>query len=265
MKHKPKKGCKSCKSSRKRKHVKTRRVQRGGVVIGFKDNDGTIIKANVVNGEMVDALPDRELHDGEHYEIMDASVDSANPTLYTGSVRIKILHPPVPQGCAAASGCRRAAPPVISFVLDGYGELVYLSTFNNGKYTKYTGNFQDNKKWGYGVMEESNGSRYEGFWDNDEKIHGKMRYFNGNVYEGDWRNNEANGFGEMLFLGGGYYRGDWVDGVMSGKGEMRLENGDEYRGDFADGNRHGNGIYVAADGDVVHDGTWDNNDPIDED
>ena len=57
--------------------------------------------------------------------------------------------------------------------------------FPNGN--KYDGEWQNDVKEGYGVLQYINGERYEGYW-KDDKAHGKgtLTYIHGDKYVGDW-------------------------------------------------------------------------------
>ena len=56
---------------------------------------------------------------------------------------------------------------------------------------KYKGELRDGKRFGYGVMEYSNGDVYEGTWNDDKRFgSGKLIQRNGDLYEGMWFENE---------------------------------------------------------------------------
>lgn len=49
---------------------------------------------------------------------------------------------------------------------------------------------------GYGVMTESNGNKFEGFFKNGEKSgKGVYKYFNGDIYKGYFLEGLSHGFG----------------------------------------------------------------------
>ena len=81
------------------------------------------------------------------------------------------------------------------------------------------------KKSGKGVLEWSDGSRYEG----------------------DVKNGMRNGQGRYIFANGDVYSGGWKDDKMHGKGIYRSKNGDMYEGDYMNGERTGQGIFTYAD------------------
>ncbi len=81
------------------------------------------------------------------------------------------------------------------------------------------------KKSGKGVLEWSDGSRYEG----------------------DVKNGMRNGQGKYTYANGDIYLGGWKDDMMHGKGIYRFKNGDMYEGDYMNGERTGQGIFTYAD------------------
>ena len=68
----------------------------------------------------------------------------------------------------------------------------------NGEYSYwdkiYKGNWDHNKKSGYGDLEWTDGSRYEGHFMHD-KMHGNGKFYdlNGTIYEGKWLNGKKDG------------------------------------------------------------------------
>ena len=75
----------------------------------------------------------------------------------------------------------------------------YNMNFNN----KYEGDFQNNKREGYGTFVMSNGDRYEGEFQKDT-YNGKGTYYwaNGNKYEGGFKNDKKEGKGIITFSDG---------------------------------------------------------------
>ena len=131
----------------------------------------------------------------------------------------------------------------------------------------YTGSWDLNVKSGIGSMAYADGSNYKGYWQNDVKSgKGRMEYSDGNVYIGDWAEDYPNGKGKFTFQNSEEfkeYNGDFVDGYIHGKGIMLMTNGDKYTGDFVDGYMHGNGIMIDPNGIIIHNGYWNNDEPVD--
>ena len=81
-------------------------------------------------------------------------------------------------------------------------------TLPNG--AKYTGEWLDGKRDGYGVQIWVDGSRYEGNWKNDKANgDGKLFHADGDVYEGGWMDDKAHGYGKYTHANGATYEGEW--------------------------------------------------------
>jgi len=147
----------------------------------------------------------------------------------------------------------------------------------------FTGEWQDNKPRGHGVMIFSNGDQveaifeadctygralksyangdsYDGEFDKNEKRHGHgvMAYANGEKYEGEWDQNKKNGHGVFIYENGDKYDGKWKNNKKDGHGVMIYANGDSYDGNFVDDMRKGSGIMTYANGEK-YEGEWDKN------
>ena len=62
------------------------------------------------------------------------------------------------------------------------------------------------KKWPDGSVY----SKYEGDWKNDRANgKGKLIHANGDIYEGEWSDDKAHGYGVLLKSDGGKYEGYW--------------------------------------------------------
>ena len=134
---------------------------------------------------------------------------------------------------------------------------------------KYEGNYENNKKNGYGVMiynYKNIGKEdkiYKGEWKDNQK-HGYgieikpiLSYYT--FYKGEWCNNTYNGYGKYLgnFEGEGVcsYEGEWKNGKRDGQGVFITAKGERYDGKWKNGVRHGLGIYIYANG-SKYDGKW---------
>ena len=85
---------------------------------------------------------------------------------------------------------------------------------------KYEGHWsKDGMRDGYGVMNNGDGTLYEGYWQ-DNKFHGKGRHIDidGGVYEGDWIGGHKEGHGVYYYVGGGKYDGQWMCDLKKGYG-----------------------------------------------
>ncbi|TMW68931.1 hypothetical protein Poli38472_001087 [Pythium oligandrum] len=133
---------------------------------------------------------------------------------------------------------------------------------------KYTGEWQDGKKHGYGVFVYANGSKYEGEWFHDlrhgkgtcwvrDKTPGAKKGLLRKQYAGDWEDDMRHGLGTLFREDGGRYEGEWVRNKRAGDGKM-VYGGDApsvYDGQWLNNERSGHGVLVLANGDR-YDGHW---------
>lgn len=206
MKHKTKKGCKT---TRKRKGMKTRRVhiQRGGVRIKhpmgeFGEHEGHVDKDGQPQGPGKVTWDDGRIYEGDFKD-----------------------------GLAHGRGK----------MIFGDGSM-YEGDFEDdkkngkGKYTYtegsiYEGDFEDDQRHGQGKVTYDDADVYEGEWQHDA-IHGKGKYTynNGNFYKGEFENDQINGQGKMKYADGSTYDGEWLNGIRHGTGIKRYKDGSVYNG-----------------------------------
>ncbi|RLN60352.1 hypothetical protein BBJ28_00025154 [Nothophytophthora sp. Chile5] len=150
---------------------------------------------------------------------------------------------------------------------------------------KYTGDWKDGKKHGYGALLYANGSKYEGewvdgkrqgrgvFWVEEKKRlrkqyagewlndhrHGRGTFFHedGGRFEGDWLNNKRHGNGRMLYgEDQSVYDGEWLRNDRSGRGTLVLANGDRYDGYWLNDKKEGPGRYFYKATRKMYEGEW---------
>jgi hypothetical protein len=111
--------------------------------------------------------------------------------------------------------------------LQGKGKI----TVNN---TIYDGEFQNNKRHGYGELNEERLNRvYKGQWYLNKKHgQGEQRYSDGSVYTGDWIQDKRQGHGEARYLDSSTYEGQWRNDMFNGHGTYVHGNGYKYEGVF---------------------------------
>ncbi|KAL4177807.1 hypothetical protein KRP22_002733 [Phytophthora ramorum] len=138
----------------------------------------------------------------------------------------------------------------------GYGALLYA----NG--SKYEGEWVENKRQGRGVywVEEKKKLRkqYAGEWYNDHR-HGRGTSFHedGGKYEGQWLNNKHHGRGRMLYgEDQSVYDGEWVRNERSGRGTLVLATGDRYEGHWLNDRKEGPGRYFYKATRKMYEGEW---------
>lgn len=150
-------------------------------------------------------------------------------------------------------------PPVfkgywsIHKMINGFGVLV------NSEGSKYEGNFRNDKLDGYGRYITKNGDYFEGNFERGIATgYGVFIHADGNIYKGNWINDLPWGQGEEWGANGSYYKGDFINGKKSGKGRFRWEDGSTYIGQVKEDLLNGEGNYTWADG-KVYSGQWKNN------
>lgn len=276
MRHTTKKGRTPFKSKR---HGKTRRVQRGGVLravmdgTGNYDDESGLGTANYPGvgqyvGHFLHGVPNGQgtltYNNGDVYE-----GDWANDEKH-GRGKIKYADGGVYEGDwvhdkMQGQGIYALAPlpDDPSFVAVYEGELVNdqftgqgTMRYKNG--SVYVGTWADDNKNGQGTMRYDDGSVYEGSWANDKRhgLVGTMRYADGSVYEGNWDNNQKNGHGTLKDdTGSTIYVGSWKDDQMNGNGTYTLYDGDVYVGNLVNDVFAGQGTMNYANGNVYV-GAW---------
>jgi len=138
-------------------------------------------------------------------------------------------------------------------------------TFKGEKWTtssKYVGNWQENKKNGFGVQHYAKGDKYEGNWENNMRHgHGTLWVMDGKKlrreYTGNWVCDKKGGRGTMYFKNEDRYDGFWLNDVPHGEGRMIYQNGDIYEGQWSFGKKSGYGLLTKRDGDHFE-GQWVN-------
>jgi len=130
------------------------------------------------------------------------------------------------------------------------------------KGASYNGEWDNNKKNGYGVQVYPNGQKYEGQWSNGLRNGegtlwvpvGKAQKLR-KQYVGGWKDDKRHGRGTCYFKNGEFFQGFWDHGQMHGQGTLRYENGDLYIGEWHEGLRSGQGTLNKANGDC-YEGYW---------
>jgi hypothetical protein len=103
---------------------------------------------------------------------------------------------------------------------------------------KYTGDWKDGQKHGYGAL----------------------LYATGNKYEGEWVENNRQGRGvywvEEKKKLRKQYAGEWLNDHRHGRGTSFHEDGGKYEGLWLNNKRHGHGRMIYGDDQSVYDGEW---------
>jgi hypothetical protein len=89
--------------------------------------------------------------------------------------------------------------------------------FEWGNGTKYTGDWQNAKMDGHGIMDYANGDRYVGNWENGKKQgNGRYSYDNGDICFGVYQDDLLNGEATCTFADGDILKGIWKNNKFTG-------------------------------------------------
>jgi Uncharacterized protein conserved in bacteria len=115
-------------------------------------------------------------------------------------------------GLAVLSGLLLAAPAAAQCV---EGNCINGSGTKITRGHKYSGEFVDNHRQGYGTYEFPNGDTYTGeFAQGDMEGQGVYHYANGDRYKGDFKDNLPDGVGEFTYADGKSVKGVFEKGVL---------------------------------------------------
>eukprot|EP00948_MAST-09A_sp_MAST-9A-sp1_P001227 g1227.t1 len=121
---------------------------------------------------------------------------------------------------------------------------------------EYTGEWDHDKRHGFGKYFYNNKSMYVGNWVNGKRQgEGVFKYSNGSQYNGSFLDDMRTGHGAYIGVDGVAYEGEFRDGYMDGEGTLIRPNGDKFVGKFQKDKRHGEGVLYYNDGNEYH-GTW---------
>jgi hypothetical protein len=140
---------------------------------------------------------------------------------------------------------------------------------------KFEGNFINNSASGMGKLIYKNGDVLEGNFDRDvDNIKGNatISFINGDKYVGEYSGGAENGKGKISYSDGGIYDGHWLNGLWDGYGTyttgqnytiMNCPKCVTYVGWFLNSLKHGNGKCYGINGELIYNGKFENNKPID--
>ncbi len=81
--------------------------------------------------------------------------------------------------------------------------------------TTYNGEWEGNKRHGYGIWIRPDGTRYEGEWENDKPNgRGILTNADGSTYSGDWKDGKRHGRGTVVYPDGTKRSGIWRAGRL---------------------------------------------------
>jgi hypothetical protein len=127
----------------------------------------------------------------------------------------------------------------------------------------YDGEWKNDKPHGQGRVVWYNGAQYTGQVA-DGLYHGVGVYVwpSGIRFVGRWERGIKAGSGFYSWPDGKKYDGEYNNGKKHGFGEFTSSDGTSYRGEWQHNRRHGQGILTGPDGQVIYDGIWKNDEPV---
>ena len=112
---------------------------------------------------------------------------------------------------------------------------------------KYSGEWFQGLKHGYGIWVRDRFS-YGGFWLNNEPHgYGILRYDNGDLYEGKFAFGLKQGTGQEQLIDGTKYIGHFRGGLYDGYGQLTKPEGESYVGQFKKGKMDGRGHWIVPE------------------
>lgn len=128
------------------------------------------------------------------------------------------------------------------------------------KTTRYEGQFQNDKRQGWGkLVWKSSHNVYTGHF-HEGKIHGHGTLLwsrTGDVYTGEWQNGKRHGEGLLTTDHNKcHVKGMFQDGLAHGWCEKKFANGDVHQGHYREDVRHGFGTYIWHDNPTRYTGEW---------
>lgn len=123
----------------------------------------------------------------------------------------------------------------------------------------YEGEWKDDRRKGKGTQIEPDGSKYEGEYADDRR-HGQGKWTGpeGQIYDGNWHSDKRFGRGTFEDTDGTSYHGEWVNNRKQGKGAFTWANGSKYSGGWENDKRHGRGVFATINEKVKYVGEWMN-------
>ena len=127
------------------------------------------------------------------------------------------------------------------YISDGFG--IYKNFITN---LKISGIFNNNGISWIGIEESAEGGYiYTGEFNNNKKEgYGTIEWKDGNKYQGEFKNNQLYGYGIIEFPGHKFYQGEIKNGRMDGFGEFFWKDEKRYIGNYKNDKRNGFGIFI---------------------
>ena len=132
-----------------------------------------------------------------------------------------------------------------------------LGTDNYPSGSRYIGEWKDGKEHGQGIFIWADGEEYIGQWMNGKKHgQGTYTYPSGAEYVGEHQNGVRHGRGTYTYPSGAKYVGEYQNGVRRGRGTYTYPSGAKIVGEWANGELNGYAVEYNADGTILKQGIW---------
>lgn len=125
--------------------------------------------------------------------------------------------------------------------------------------SSYEGGYFDGKRQGKGTVIYNNGHKYIGSFQDDKKNGFGVLYFLKQRYEGNFKDDEYHGIGTYFHENGDISIAEYIYGKRSGLGVYLFKNGARYVGEYVNDERSGLGIFYGTNGNILSEGVWQNN------
>lgn len=89
-------------------------------------------------------------------------------------------------------------------------------------------------------------------------------YETGSIYKGNWQHNQRHGVGVFIWKNGDRYEGEFKNDTRNGQGIYYFRSGEKYIGQWRNDLRQGKGKILTEKGEVLFDGYWENDKPIED-
>ena len=132
-----------------------------------------------------------------------------------------------------------------------------LGTDNYPSGSRYIGEWKDGKEHGQGIFIWADGEEYIGQWMNGKKHgQGTYTYPSGDEYVGEHQTGVRHGRGTYTYPSGAKYVGEYQNGVRRGQGTYTYPSGAKIVGEWANGELNGYAVEYNADGTILKQGIW---------
>lgn len=113
----------------------------------------------------------------------------------------------------------------------------------------YYGEYENEKKHGFGIQVWKDGAIYKGYFVDDKANYfGWFQHSDGEIFTGEFKENKACGYGIYTHSNGASCEGMWLNDIQNGVGIEIWTDNSKYEGFYVNGKKDGFGSYIWADG-----------------